>query len=107
MAGGDLALSLWRDGGGDDPAFNALAAALRGDSKVKLEGLGSAVSPLHFAMLRASGRAAPKDVLEIASPAVLAALAGYDKAGADLRLAATEEAVRLGALPASALGEAY
>lgn len=107
IAGGDLALSLWRDSGGDDPSFNALAAALRGDSRVKLDKLGSAVSPLHLAMLRASGRTVPKDMLEIASPAVLAALSGYDKADADLRLAAAEAAARFGALPPEKLGEAY
>lgn len=107
IAGGDLALSLWRDGGGDDAAFNALAAALRGDARVKLEGQGSAVSPLHLAMLRAANRPVPKDWLEIASPAVLAALAGYDKADADTRLAAAETASRFGALSPAKLAEAY
>lgn len=107
VAGGDLALSLWRDGGGDDPAFIALAAALRGDTRAKLESLGGAVSPLHLAMLRASGRPVPKDLLEIATPAVLAALADYDKADPDLRLAAIEGAVRFGALAPERLAEGY
>ncbi|WP_341704541.1 hypothetical protein [Ferrovibrio sp.] len=106
VAGGDLALSLWRDGGGDDPAFNALAAALRGDAKVKIETLGGG-SALHFAMLRAAGRPLPKDTLDVAPPALLAALAGYDKAEAELRLEAAEQAAAYGALPAAALGEAY
>lgn len=107
IAGGDLALTLWRDGGGDDAAFNALAAVLRGDTRVKLDGQGSAVSPLHLAMLRAANRPVPKDWVEIASPAVLAALAGYEKADADTRLAAAEAASRLGALSAARLAEAY
>lgn len=107
IAGGDLALSLWRDGGGgEDPAFNALAAALRGDARAKVETLGGA-SPLHFAMLRAAGRPLPKDTLDVAPPALLVALAAYDKADAELRLSATERAVRYGALPAELLAEAY
>ncbi|WP_374302712.1 hypothetical protein [Ferrovibrio sp.] len=107
IAGGDLALSLWRDGGGgEDPAFNALAAALRGDARAKVESLGGA-SPLHFAMLRAAGRPLPKDTLDVAPPSLLVALAAYDKADAELRLSATERAVRYGALPAELLAEAY
>ncbi len=107
IAGGDLALSLWRDGGGgEDPAFNALAAALRGDARAKVETLGGA-SPLHFAMLRTAGRPLPKDTLDVAPPALLVALAAYDKADAELRLNAAERAVRYGALPAELLAEAY
>lgn len=106
IAGGDLALSLWRDGGGNDPAFNALAAALRGDGRARVETLGGATA-LHFALLRAAGRPLPKDTLDVAPPALLAALASYDKADPDLRLAATERAVLYGALPATRLGEAY
>lgn len=105
-AGGDLALSLWRDAGGNDPAFNVLAAALRGDSRAKVETLGGA-SALHFAMLRAAGRPLPKDALDVAPPALLAAMAGYDKADAEQRLAAAEQAAAFGALPVKALGEAY
>jgi hypothetical protein len=106
IAGGDLALSLWRDGGGNDPAFNTLAAALRGDARAKVESLGGA-SPLHFAMLRAAGRPLPKDTLDVATPALLVALAGYDKADAELRLMAAERAVQYGALTPDLLGEAY
>lgn len=106
IAGGDLALSLWRDAGGNDPAFNTLAAALRGDSRAKVETLGGG-SALHFAMLRAAGRPLPKDALDVAPPPLLAAMAGYDKADAEQRLAATEHAVAFGALPVQALGEAY
>lgn len=107
IAGGDLALSLWRDGGGNDPAFNTLAAALRGDARAKVETLGGGASPLHFAMLRAAGRPLPKDTLDIATPALLVALAGYDKADAELRLMAAERAVQYGALTPDLLGEAY
>jgi hypothetical protein len=106
IAGGDLALSLWRDGGGNDPAFNTLAAALRGDARAKVETLGGA-SLLHFAMLRAAGRPLPKDALEGATPAVLVALAGYDKADAETRLMAAERAVQYGALTPELLAEAY
>jgi hypothetical protein len=106
IAGGDLALSLWRDGGGNDPAFNTLAAALRGDARTKVETLGDA-SPLHFAMLRAAGRPLPKNTLDVATPALLVALAGYDKADAELRLMAAERAVQVGALTPELLGEAY
>ncbi len=106
IAGGDLALSLWRDGGGNDPAFNTLAAAMRGDARAKVETLGGA-SPLHFAMLRAAGRPLPKDTLDVATPALLVALAGYDKAEAELRLMAAERAVQYGALTPELLGEAY
>ncbi len=106
IAGGDLALSLWRDGGGNDPAFNTLAAALRGDARAKVETLGGA-SPLQFAMLRAAGRPLPKDALEGATPAVLVVLAGYDKADAETRLMAAERAVQYGALTPELLAEAY
>lgn len=106
IAGGDLALSLWRDGGGNDPAFNTLAAALRGDARAKVETLGGA-SPLHFAVLRAAGRPLPKDTLETATPALLVGLAGYDKADAEMRLMAAERAVHYGALSPELLGEAY
>lgn len=106
IAGGDLALSLWRDAGGNDPAFNTLAAALRGDARAKVETLGGA-SLLHFAMLRAAGRPLPKDTLDVATPALLVALAGYDKANAETRLMAAERAVKFGALSPELLAEAY
>lgn len=112
IPGGDLALSLWRDGPKDanepaDPAFNALASVLRGDARAKIDSFGAAVSPLHFAMLRASGRPLPKDTLDMAQPAVLVMVAGYDKADAETRLMATERAVSFGALPPELLAEAY
>jgi hypothetical protein len=108
LAGGDLALSLWRDSGVEtDPAFSALANILRGDARAKLDSFGAPVTPLHFAMLRATGRPLPKDTLDQAAPAVLAAIAGHDKADAETRLTATERAVAAGALPAELLAEAY
>lgn len=107
IAGGDLALSLWRDGGGNDPAFNMLAAALRGDARAKVDTLGGGVTPLHFAMLRAAGRPLPKDTLDVATPALLVGLAGYDKADAETRLMAAERAVQYGALSPDLLAEAY
>src|SRR5690606_23046780 len=48
-----------------------------------------------------------KNWLEIAAPAALAELAGYEKADADTRLAAAAAASRLGALPPARLAEAY
>lgn len=113
IAGGDLALSLWRDGSGDtDAAFYALANILRGDARAKLDTFGpnaslGTMTPLHFAMLRASGRPLPKDTLDVAAPAVLVAIAGHDKADAETRLMATERAVSYGVLPADVLAEAY
>jgi hypothetical protein len=107
IAGGDLALSLWRDGGGDDTAFNGLAAALRGDARAKVDTLGAGAGLLQFAMLRGANRPLPKDTLDTAAPALLVALVGYDKADAELRLMAAERAVRYGALPAELLAEAY
>lgn len=58
-------------------------------------------------MLRAAGRPLPKDTLDVATPALLVALAGYDKADAELRLMAAERAVQVGALTPELLGEAY
>lgn len=112
IAGGDLALSLWRDGpkdanSGDAAAFDALAAALRGDTRAKVDTLGPGATPLHFAMLRAANRQLPKDTLDVAAPALLVALVGYDKADAETRLTAAERAVRYGALPPELLAEAY
>jgi len=62
---------------------------------------------LHLAMLRAAKLPVPAGTLRDATPAALAAIAANPKTPVDERLAAAEEAARLGALSGRALFEIY
>jgi len=101
-----LAVSLLREEGMDDPAFFTLIDALTGNSENRLESLARP-TPLHLAMLRAARQAVPDDALDGSDPAMLAAIARAPNASVELRLAAAERAQALGTLPARDLGQVY
>ncbi len=112
VSGGDLALSLWRDQGGEDTAFQALAAALRGDDRAKVDSLGARATPLAVAMLRTAKRPLPASViqgghLDSLPPALLPALADLPELEPEARLALLERGVALGAVAPSRLIAAY
>ena len=106
IAGGDLALSLWREQEPGNTAFQALAAALRGDSHAKIESLGDAPI-LGLAMLRAAKRPLTAALLKDAPPALLAAAAENGETDAETRLAALENAARYGAVSPARLAQGY
>ncbi len=106
VSGGDLALNLWRDQGGDDRAFQALAAALRGDTRAKVESLGNA-GAVSLAMLRETKRPLPQGMLDIAPPMLLQTIAELPGLEPDTRLVALERGVALGAVPLARLISGY
>ncbi|WP_428245691.1 hypothetical protein [Ferrovibrio sp.] len=105
-ASGELALSLWRDQGGEDTAFQALAAIMGGDNRVKVEKLAH-VDPLIVAMLRETKRPLPPGSIEIAPAGTLAAIADLPDLDPEMRLNALGQAVALGAIPPQRLASAY
>jgi len=105
-ASGELALSLWRDQGGEYTAFQALAAIMGGDSRVKVEKLAH-VDPLIVAMLRETKRPLPPGSIEIAPAGTLAAIADLPELDPEMRLNALGIGVALGAIPPQRLISAY
>lgn len=105
IAGGDLAMSLWRDQGGEDAGFQSAAAALRGDANVKTISIGASL--VNLAAWRLSKRPLPPDTVMGASPAMLVALTDMNELDPLMRLAAAERAAVYGAVPPAKLGEAY
>ncbi len=105
ISGGDLALSLWRDQGGEDRGFQVLAAALRGDDRAKVESLGH--DALAVTMLREAKRPLPQGSLDVAPAALLPAIAELPDLEPDTRLQALERGVALGAVPLARLISAY
>jgi len=105
IAGGDLAVSLWRDQGGEDPGFQSAAAALRGDANVRPTSIGPSI--VNLTAWRLSKRPLPPDTVLVASPAMLVALSGMKELDPLVRLAAAERAAMFGAIPPAKLGEAY
>ncbi len=106
IAGGDLALNLWREQEPDNTAFQALAAAMRGDGNAKIESL-SDDPVLGLAMLRAAKRPLTAALLKDASPAVLAVAAENSEADLETRLQALEGAARFGAVSPARLAQGY
>ncbi len=106
IAGGDLALSLLREQDSGNTGFQALAAALRGDTHAKIESLGDDPA-LGLAMLRAAKRPLTAALLKDASPAVLAAAAENSESDLETRLAALEAAARYGAVSPARLAQGY
>jgi hypothetical protein len=101
-----LGVALLREEGqSEDPTFFQLADQLTGIAP------GSAaadpISPLHFAMLQASGQPLPKAVLKEASPGLLVSLASTPGSPLVQRARAAERAVSLGLLSPVALSEIY
>ncbi len=106
IAGGDLALNLWREQEPSNAAFQALAAAMRGDSHAKIESLGDDPA-LGLAMLRAAKRPLTPALLKDAAPALLAAAAENGEFDLETRLGALEGAARYGAVSPARLAQGY
>jgi len=106
VAGGDLAIGLWREQAEPDAAFQALAAAARGDAGAKVEQLGAA-DTVSLALFRHAKRPLPARGLDQVSPVILGALAEMPELDADLRLQLLERAALAGAIPPQRLGQAY
>lgn len=101
-----VTLSLLRDQGLKDAAYETLASVLVGESKAKIEKLGR-IGPLELAMLKLSKRPIPPDVLTTASPPVLAFLADSEGLTGEQKLIAAEQAESYGALPTAKLAQIY
>jgi hypothetical protein len=104
----ELGLTLLRDRGvPEDATFINLLFAQGGDGRgVKIDNAQN-LSPLGFAMLRAAKVAAPPELARGDDPALLRALAAYDGAAPEIRLAAAERAETYGAIPSADLAKAY
>lgn len=102
----ELGLSLLREMGDQDVAFVTLAEAALDLPVPELDSLPEP-SPLHLALLRLTQRPVPPDAVRQAPAAVLRAVALGLPATPDVRLAAAEEAERIGAIPPRALARVY
>jgi hypothetical protein len=101
-----LGLDLLREQAPDsDPAFFELANGFISGRPPELG--AAALSPLTLAMLRKSGGGLPLDRVAEASPLVLQGIAGLTGASAEVRAAAVERLVEVGALPGDRLAAVY
>jgi hypothetical protein len=105
-AGVGLAVELAREEGFDAALPLAVLAGFAAQTKPRLE-LPKRVLLLDYRFLELLGPVAEQSLIERAEPALLVALASDDRADAELKVAATEAAVGLHALPAEALAAAY
>lgn len=104
IAGGDLALGLWREAAEPDPAFQAIAAAARGDRAAKVETLGAA-DTVSLALFRMAKRPLPAKGLEQLAAPILAALTELPDLDAEQRLNLAERAVIAGGISAVRFGQ--
>lgn len=88
------------------PVFFSAMEAIAGAKVPRVKNLKTTTG-LHLAMMRAAKLPVPASALEKASPSALAAIAAHPETPVDLRLAAAEEAARLGTLQGRALFEIY
>lgn len=101
-----MTTDLAREEGIADPLFYSLAAqasdgiTLKSDDPTQLDAL-------HMAFFRKAGRALPANAVDIAEPALFVGLSKDDKLALDQRIAAGEQAARLGALSGSELAALY
>lgn len=101
-----LGLDLLREqGGGEDPAFFALAGALFGVEPEIPE--DTQLTPLHLAMVQTIGSALPPGLIENASPPLLLSIAQAPNLDIEQRAAAAEAACAMGLLDGAALSRAY
>ena len=101
-----LGMALLRETGqADDAGFQAMVDALSGaEADVPPE---LAAKPLAFALLQSRGQALPPESIELADLGVLVAMAKSPKTNLELRAAAAETAVALGALTPKTLAATY
>ena len=114
-----LGIGLLRETGqADDAGFQAMVEALSGGTESADAESGDADSgaevppalaakPLPFALLQARGRSLPAESVATADLGVLVAMAKSSKTRIELRAAAAETAVALGALAPKTLAAAY
>lgn len=105
---GNLALDLLRERKGADPAFIAAAETLAGlppvpNARIEITEL----SPLHVALFGAAKMPIPPAMMAKATPAVAQAVAGNVVMSPDLRAAAAERALALGAMAPDAVRRLY
>lgn len=106
--GAILGLDLLREGGGDDATFFELVESAEAAMAGAVNDVAAGdPSPLHMSLARATNqRVVPEDMARV-QPKVLAVIAAAPVYDLQDRAAAAEQAVRLGSLPASGLGEIY
>lgn len=109
-----LGIGLLRETGqADDAGFRAMVEALSGSAESGDAESGAevppalAAKPLPFALLQARGRSLPAESVAAADLGVLVAMAKSSKTRIELRTAAAETAVALGALAPKTLAAAY
>ena len=96
---------LYENGVEDDAYFTLLSGLSSGEAEPLTQ--IARTGPLHLAMLRAARRVIPEGAIEVASPAVLRAIATSPNASLPLRLEAAERAEALGTLPVDVLRRIY
>jgi hypothetical protein len=101
-----LSAELLREQNAGDPAFFALLATINGEGDIKLESLPDP-SPLALAMLRATNKPVPADVLKGANPATSAAVAAMSNAPSAIRVPAAERAAAFGGVSLDQLAKVY
>jgi hypothetical protein len=101
-----ISVGLLREENVTDVPFFALFAVVNGEGEIKLASLPNP-PPLTLAMLRASNKPVPSDVLQGAPPATFAAVAGMSNATAPLRIAAAERAAAFGGETPADLAKLY
>ena len=101
-----LGVDLLREmGATDDPVFLTLAsAASGGTAEVPPD---AALTPLHLAMMIATGRPIPMSVVEQAPPDLLIAIARSRTADAEVRARAAERGCAAGLISGDALAQIY
>ncbi|WP_353858039.1 hypothetical protein [Azospirillum formosense] len=105
-AGDDLAFGMLREQPGGDPDFLRVAEAMAGGPAVRPRSLKDP-SPLTLAALRALQAGLPPDVLSLADPARLAAVASNNGTDPATRVTAAERAAAALFLDSRRLAEAY
>ncbi|HUN50059.1 MAG TPA: hypothetical protein VMU42_03030, partial [Candidatus Sulfotelmatobacter sp.] len=101
-----ISAELMREQNVSDVHFFALFGVVNGESDIKLASLPDP-PPLILAMLRASNKPVPPDVLKGAPPATFAAVAAMGNAAPALRVAAAERAAAFGGVTPAGLGKLY
>ncbi len=111
VAGAGLVVELLQDQGINVPLYYRLMARLMsGDLEnapaPAVEPIDQ-ITPLTLNMLTSAGLAVPQDLLPVASPLMMQALATMPNLAIEVRVEAAEKAARNGTLPAERLAEIY
>ena len=104
--GAFIGLDLLREQGHDDPLFRAGIDALLGLRALSLKTAG-AMTPLHLAILRRTGKSLPKDVAKTDKALMMRGLIQLAALDPESRLVLAERAEAMGVLETAALWELY